>query len=79
MRLNFLLFLFLLLFILREGVLGVSVGGILGHAICTGSAVIGGRLLASKISVRHVTLLGGVVFIIFAFIAIGIGPDEDDG
>ena len=66
-----------LLFSSSENVFGVIVGGVLGHAICTGTAVIGGRLLASKISVRHVTLLGGIIFIIFAFVAIGVGPDEE--
>ena len=32
--------------------LGVTVGGTLGHAICTGLAVIGGKIVAQKISVR---------------------------
>lgn len=32
--------------------MGVILGGILGHAICTGIAVIGGRILAQRISVR---------------------------
>ncbi len=41
----------------REDVYGVCVGGILGHALCTGLAVIGGRLIATKISVRTVTLV----------------------
>jgi len=31
---------------------GVIFGGILGHTICTGIAVLGGRLLAQRISVR---------------------------
>lgn len=42
------------------------VGGIIGHAICTGLAVIGGRMIAQRISVRTVTIIGGVVFLIFA-------------
>jgi putative Ca2+/H+ antiporter (TMEM165/GDT1 family) len=46
---------------------GVTVGGILGHSICTGLAVIGGRLLATKISEKTVSYVGGVVFLIFAF------------
>jgi putative Ca2+/H+ antiporter (TMEM165/GDT1 family) len=33
-------------------VLGVTLGGTLGHALCTGLAVIGGRLIAQKISVK---------------------------
>lgn len=36
----------------RDNVYGVIVGGILGHAICTGLAVIGGRMIAQRISVR---------------------------
>lgn len=36
----------------RENVPGVILGGILGHAICTGIAVIGGRILAKRISVK---------------------------
>jgi len=54
----------------RESVVGVILGGIVGHAICTGIAVIGGRLLAQRISVRTVTLVGGVVFLVFAFSAL---------
>jgi putative Ca2+/H+ antiporter (TMEM165/GDT1 family) len=46
--------------------IGVTVGGCLGHSICTGLAVIGGRMLAARISKKTVSLWGGVVFIIFA-------------
>lgn len=49
-----------------ENLYGVIIGGVLGHAICTGIAVIGGRLIATKISVRTVTIIGGIVFLIFA-------------
>lgn len=31
---------------------GVAVGGTVGHCLCTGLAVIGGRMIAQKISVR---------------------------
>ncbi|CDF41385.1 unnamed protein product [Chondrus crispus] len=47
---------------------GVILGGVLGHAICTGLAVVGGRLLATKISEKAVALVGGILFIIFAII-----------
>lgn len=54
----------------RENVFGVILGGIVGHSICTGVAVIGGRFIAQKISVRTVTIIGGVVFLLFACTAI---------
>jgi len=57
----------------RENPLGVSIGGTIGHGLCTGLAVLGGRLVAQKISVRTVTLVGGVVFLIFAASALFIG------
>lgn len=46
--------------------LGVTIGGLLGHAICTASACIGGRMLASSISEKQVSFWGGVVFLLFA-------------
>ncbi|GBP34234.1 Transmembrane protein 165 [Eumeta japonica] len=36
----------------REDAFGVVMGGSLGHALCTGLAVVGGRMIAQKISVR---------------------------
>ncbi|MFP4099116.1 TMEM165/GDT1 family protein [Coleofasciculus sp.] len=48
---------------------GVTVGAILGHGICTAIAVIGGRLIAGRISERLVTALGGVLFLIFGVVA----------
>ncbi|KAI1316564.1 hypothetical protein EDD11_009829 [Mortierella claussenii] len=48
----------------------VSVGAVFGHSLCTGVAVIGGRMLASRISVRTVTLAGAVVFEIFAVVSL---------
>jgi len=60
----------------REDVYGVCVGGILGHALCTGLAVIGGRMIATRISVKTVTLIGGVVFILFALSALLFSPED---
>lgn len=48
---------------------GVTLGAISGHTICTAIAVIGGRLIAGRISERTVTLLGGVLFLVFAIVA----------
>lgn len=45
---------------------GVIFGGLLGHALCTGLAVIGGRMLAAKISERTVSIVGGLGFFAFA-------------
>lgn len=36
----------------REDPVGVTLGGILGHSICTFIAVMGGRIVAQRISVR---------------------------
>lgn len=44
---------------------GVNVGGILGHSLCTGMAVIGGRILAARIEERTVTMFSGVIFLFF--------------
>jgi len=60
----------------RENVAGVTLGGTLGHAICTGIAVLGGRIIAQRISVRTVTLIGGVVFILFALSALILNPES---
>lgn len=36
----------------RENLSGVILGGVIGHSICTGIGVIGGRFIAQKISVK---------------------------
>lgn len=46
----------------------VILGGCVGHTACTAVAVVGGMLLASKISMRQVTLGGAVTFFIFAIL-----------
>ncbi|PHU02056.1 GDT1-like protein 5 [Capsicum chinense] len=48
-----------------ENPLGVVLGGILGQALCTTAAVLGGKSLASSISERIVALAGGFLFIVF--------------
>nr|XP_014085555.1 probable serine/threonine-protein kinase DDB_G0283337 isoform X2 [Bactrocera oleae]XP_036229140.1 probable serine/threonine-protein kinase DDB_G0283337 isoform X2 [Bactrocera oleae] len=59
-----------------KNVYGVITGGIIGHSICTGLAVIGGRMVAAKISVRTVTIIGGIVFVGFAVYALIVKPDD---
>lgn len=46
----------------------VCLGTILGHACCTSMAVIAGSWLASRISVKHVTLGGASLFLLFALV-----------
>lgn len=53
----------------RDDVIGVILGGTLGHALCTGLAVVGGRFVAQRISMRTVHIVGGIVFLIFALSA----------
>ena len=48
---------------------GVTVGAILGHAICAAIAVVGGRLLATHLSEKVITTLGGLLFIVFGIVA----------
>ncbi|GKZ00362.1 hypothetical protein MPSEU_000989200 [Mayamaea pseudoterrestris] len=45
--------------------IGVMIGGCIGHSICTGVAVVGGRILASRISEKMVSQWGGIIFLVF--------------
>ncbi len=49
---------------------GVSVGAILGHAICAIIAVNFGKILAGQITERQLTAAGGCLFIIFGVVAV---------
>lgn len=44
---------------------GVTLGGCIGHTICTGMAVLGGRMLAARISEKTVSIGGGIIFLVF--------------
>ncbi|KAL4074350.1 hypothetical protein V8B97DRAFT_1930526 [Scleroderma yunnanense] len=46
----------------------VTLGTVIGHSACTALAVLGGRYVSSKISVKHVTLGGAALFLIFGVI-----------
>jgi Ca2+/H+ antiporter, TMEM165/GDT1 family len=48
---------------------GVVLGATLGHAICAAIAVVCGKLVAGRISERWLTLIGGLLFILFGIIA----------
>jgi putative Ca2+/H+ antiporter (TMEM165/GDT1 family) len=49
---------------------GVIIGGIVGHTICTTIAVLGGKLIEGKISERTITAIGGFLFLIFSAVAL---------
>jgi len=46
----------------------VALGTVIGHSCCTALAVIGGRYVSTKISVKHVTLGGSILFLLFGII-----------
>ncbi|KAL6142979.1 hypothetical protein ACLB2K_061254 [Fragaria x ananassa] len=50
----------------HKNAVGVAVGATLGHTICTSVAVVGGSMLASKISQRTVATVGGLLFLCFS-------------
>lgn len=50
-----------------KNVMGVILGGVVGHALCTGLAVVGGRMLATRISAKTVAYVGGFLFLAFSF------------
>jgi Ca2+/H+ antiporter, TMEM165/GDT1 family len=52
---------------------GVTLGAIFGHTICALIAVIGGKLMAGRISERVTVALGGLLFLIFAAVALAEG------
>lgn len=56
-----------------HNVLGVTTGAVVGHTICALIAVIGGKLIAGRISERMIVALGGILFLIFAAVAIWEG------
>ncbi|XVF41537.1 hypothetical protein PTKIN_Ptkin01aG0287300 [Pterospermum kingtungense] len=50
----------------HKNAVGVAVGATLGHTICTSLAVVGGSMLAAKISQSAVATIGGLLFLGFS-------------
>ncbi|KAL1635358.1 GCR1-dependent translation factor 1 [Neofusicoccum ribis] len=46
----------------------VTAGAVVGHGLCTSAAVLGGRAIAGKVSMRVVTLGGAIAFLVFGVI-----------
>lgn len=46
----------------------VTLGTVVGHSICTAVAVLGGRWISTQISIKHVTLGGAALFVLFGII-----------
>jgi len=57
----------------------ITIGGSLGHGFATMGAVAGGRFLATKISEKTITFMGGATFLTFAVLALFEDPNEDMG
>ncbi|KAL6772342.1 hypothetical protein ACKKBG_A29855 [Auxenochlorella protothecoides x Auxenochlorella symbiontica] len=57
-------------------VVGVTLGGTLGHAMCTGAAVLGGKHLAERVDERAVSAVGGVLFLLFGAHSLWVGAPD---
>ncbi len=55
--------------------IGVIAGGILGHAICAAIAVYSGKAIASRLSEKVITAIGGALFLVFAIVSLVQGVD----
>ncbi|CAH8549929.1 unnamed protein product [Dicrocoelium dendriticum] len=60
-----------------KSVAGVIVGSVLGHALCTGVAVLVGRFVAQRIPVKWLTYVGGATFLLFAVFTFLGNPDSN--
>jgi Ca2+/H+ antiporter, TMEM165/GDT1 family len=61
---------------MQSNPIGVTVGGILGHTVCSLIAVVGGRWAAGRISERVITWIGGLLFILFGAMAAFSDPSS---
>lgn len=59
------------IFLSNEGALSVLLGAFAGQVICNGIAIVGGSAIGKVVSIKTITILGGIIFIAFA-VASGI-------
>merc|ERR1712190_86748 len=52
----------------HQNPVGVIIGAVIGHSICTSLAVFGGEWLGKRISQRAVAFTGGFLFFLFAIL-----------
>jgi putative Ca2+/H+ antiporter (TMEM165/GDT1 family) len=55
---------------------GVTLGGCLGHAVCTAAAVMLGRGAVAHVNERALAILGGGLFLLFGVLAAVEGPPK---
>lgn len=51
----------------------ITLGAVLGHACCTMVAVVGGKAVAGRVSMRTVTLGGAIAFLVFGMVYLAEG------
>eukprot|EP00210_Caulerpa_lentillifera_P003986 g3803.t1 len=51
-----------------QNVSGVVLGGFLGHLLCTGAAVLGGKKIATHVNEQLISGIGGVLFLLFGLV-----------
>ncbi|EIW65354.1 UPF0016-domain-containing protein [Trametes versicolor FP-101664 SS1] len=66
-----------------DNVYVVALGTVIGHSCCTALAVMGGRYVSTKISVKHVTLAASGLFLVFGVVylyeaLLSIDPETTD-
>ncbi|KAI0638743.1 UPF0016-domain-containing protein [Trametes polyzona] len=66
-----------------DNVYVVALGTVIGHSCCTALAVVGGRYVSTKISVKHVTLAASGLFLLFGVVYLyealfAIDPETKD-
>lgn len=56
-----------------QNAVGVTMGAVAGHAVCTLMAVVCGQILSRWVSIKTVTISGGFMFVVFSvFTALGL-------